>query len=60
MNAQHYRAAHWIQQGIFDGLRQFSEFEARVNAVLEEKDRGDADVGLSCACPQIRSMPQKS
>jgi hypothetical protein len=41
MNCLHYRAAHWIQKGIFDNLQSFGEFEARVDSVFEEKDRGD-------------------
>ena len=41
MNPQHKKAAHWIQKGIFDDLRSFGDFEAKVNPVVEEKDRGD-------------------
>jgi len=41
MNCLHYRTAYWLQQGIFDNLQSFAEFEARVNNVVEEKDRGD-------------------
>lgn len=41
MNAQHPKARYWIRQNIFDSLKSFSEFEARVNALEEEKDRGD-------------------
>jgi hypothetical protein len=40
MNAHHYKAAYWIGQGVFDGLTSFTEFEARVNDIFEEKDRG--------------------
>jgi hypothetical protein len=41
MNSLHYRAAHWLQQGIFDDIQSFSDFETRVDRVVEEKDRGD-------------------
>ena len=41
MNCFHYRAAHWLQLGIFDNLQSFGEFERRVNSVVAEKDRGD-------------------
>jgi predicted helicase len=40
--ALHYKAAYWLRQGIFDNLRSFDIFEDRVNAIPEEKDRGDA------------------
>jgi predicted helicase len=40
-NALHYKSAYWIRQGIFDELHSFEEFEARVNKIVEEKDRGD-------------------
>jgi len=40
-NALHHKSAHWIRQGIFDELQSFQGFEARVNEILEEKDRGD-------------------
>jgi predicted helicase len=41
MNPQHKRASYWIGQGVFDRLKSFTEFEARVNDIFEEKDRGD-------------------
>jgi predicted helicase len=41
MNAHHYKAAHWVGQGVFDGLTSFTEFESRVNDIFDEKDRGD-------------------
>jgi predicted helicase len=41
MNALHYKAAFWVGHGIFDGLASFTEFESRVNEIIEEKDRGD-------------------
>ena len=41
MNAQHYKAAYWVGQGVFDGLSSFSDFESRVDDIFEEKDRGD-------------------
>jgi superfamily II DNA or RNA helicase len=40
-NALHPKASHWIRQGIFDELETFEAFEARVNKIAEEKDRGD-------------------
>jgi predicted helicase len=40
-NALHPTAAYWIRQRIFDGLPSFEAFEARVNKIVEEKDRGD-------------------
>ena len=40
--AQHPKTSTWIRQGIFDDLKSFEEFEARVNRIPEEKDRGDA------------------
>jgi superfamily II DNA or RNA helicase len=40
-NALHPKSAYWIRQGIFDDLQSFEAFEARVNRVTEEKDRGD-------------------
>ena len=41
MNAFNPKAAYWIRNHVFDDLRSFSDFEARVNAIPEEKDRGD-------------------
>ena len=41
MLAQHYKASHWIKQGLFEALASFADFEQRVNQVAEEKDRGD-------------------
>jgi superfamily II DNA or RNA helicase len=41
MNPKHTKAAHWIQKGAFDDLKSFEDFQARVNPVVEEKDRGD-------------------
>ena len=40
-NALHTKSAYWIRQGIFDQLQSFDAFEARVNRIAEEKDRGD-------------------
>jgi predicted helicase len=42
MGALHPKASYWIRQGIFDDLRSFDAFESRINAIPEEKDRGDA------------------
>ena len=41
MNPLHPKTNHWIRQGMFDDLTSFADFEARVNEVPEEKDRGD-------------------
>lgn len=41
MGPQHYRSKHWIRTGIFNSLTTFKDFEERVNAIPEEKDRGD-------------------
>ena len=41
MNPLHSKAAHWIRQGLFDDLKSFADFEARIDVVVEEKDRGD-------------------
>lgn len=41
MNPLHYKAAHWIRQGLFDDLKSFAELESRINPIVEEKDRGD-------------------
>jgi superfamily II DNA or RNA helicase len=41
MPALHYRSSHWIHHGLFASLASFAEFESRVNAIPEEKDRGD-------------------
>ncbi|MDA0369809.1 MAG: Helicase associated domain protein, partial [Proteobacteria bacterium] len=41
MSASHYRASHWVREGVFDDLTSFGDFEERVNRVFEEKDRGD-------------------
>jgi predicted helicase len=40
-NALHFKSSYSIRQGIFDELRSFEEFEARVKKIVEEKDRGD-------------------
>jgi predicted helicase len=41
MTALHPKASYWIRQGVFDDLWSFEAFEARVNEIPEEKDRGD-------------------
>ena len=41
MNPLHYKATHWIRQGLFDDLKSFVELETRINSIPEEKDRGD-------------------
>ena len=40
-NPLHSKSAYWIRQGLFDELQSFAAFEARVNKIVEEKDRGD-------------------
>jgi predicted helicase len=39
--ALHPKVSYWIRQGIFDDLSCFEAFEARVNEIPDEKDRGD-------------------
>ncbi|MBM4127789.1 MAG: hypothetical protein FJ247_10640 [Nitrospira sp.] len=41
MPAKHVKARYWIATGIFDSLPSFTELEQRINAIAEEKDRGD-------------------
>ena len=41
MKALHYKAAFWVEHGIFDSLVSFSEFESRASDIFEEKDRGN-------------------
>ena len=41
MNPLHYKAAHWVREGLFDDLKSFVELETRINSIFEEKDRGD-------------------
>lgn len=41
MAALHAKASYWLRKGIFDDLTSFDDFEVRVSAVPEEKDRGD-------------------
>ena len=41
VNALHYKTAYWVEKGVFDRLSSFSDFESRVNDIVEEKDRGD-------------------
>jgi hypothetical protein len=53
MNAHHYKAAHWVGQGVFDGLTSFTEFESCVNDILEEKDRGDVFHDPNCGFPKL-------
>ena len=42
MNTLHPKAAHWVRTGIYSALTSFADFEAKVNKIPEEKDRGDA------------------
>jgi len=41
VKAKHRKSSGWIQGGVFAPLCSFAEFESRVNAISEEKDRGD-------------------
>lgn len=41
MSALHTKASYWVRQGIFDDLQAFQDLETRINAITEEKDRGD-------------------
>ena len=41
MPAKHIKARHWIETGIFNALPSFTDLEQRINAITEEKDRGD-------------------
>ena len=41
MNPLHYKAAHWVREGLFGDLKSFVELETRINSIFEEKDRGD-------------------
>ena len=41
MPALHSQTHGWIQSGVFAPLASFVDFESRVNAIPEEKDRGD-------------------
>jgi len=42
MTARHRAASHSVASGIFDGLKCFSDFEARISALASNKERGDA------------------
>jgi superfamily II DNA or RNA helicase len=41
MGPLHSRSHYWIRKGVFNALTSFQDFEERVNAIPEEKDRGD-------------------
>ena len=41
MSALHPKSSYWLRNGVFDDLTSFADFEAKVCAVTEEKDRGD-------------------
>ena len=41
VGAKNVKSDHWIHRGIFSPCSSFYEFEFRVNAIPEEKDRGD-------------------
>ena len=38
---QHNKTAFWLKEGIFDGVQNFRELQARIDQVSLEKDRGD-------------------
>ncbi len=41
-NAQHSKAGRFVQQRLFSGLSTFTELEARIAGLPDEKSRGDA------------------
>jgi predicted helicase len=41
-NAHHLKALTFVRQNLFSGIEKFSEFEARVASLPDEKSRGDA------------------
>jgi hypothetical protein len=41
MAALHLKSSNWVRHGAFAPVVSFAEFESRVNAIPEEKDRGD-------------------
>jgi hypothetical protein len=41
MSSHHSRANHWLHKRIFEDLDSFRDLEVRIEAVPEEKDRGD-------------------
>ena len=41
MPAKHIKARYWIATGIFDALPSFTDLEHRIDAITEEKHRGD-------------------
>ena len=48
--AQHPKAASFIRQNLFAGVRAFAELEARIAALSEERARGDAFEVFTEAC----------
>ncbi len=42
MAAKHQKSSYWVKQGVYDNLSSFRELEKRIDAIEEEKDRGDA------------------
>jgi hypothetical protein len=53
MNAHHYKAAHRVGEGVFDGLTLFTEFESRVKNIFEEKDHRDVFYDPHCGLPKL-------
>jgi hypothetical protein len=53
MNAHHYKAAHWVGKGVFDGLTLFTEFESCVKNIFEEKDHRDVFYYQNCGSPKL-------
>ena len=41
-NVHHLKALTFVRQNLFSGIENFSEFEARVASLPDEKSRGDA------------------
>jgi len=42
MSSRHRASKHFLALGIFDGLKSFSEIEARISVLPNNKERGDA------------------
>ena len=49
-SSQDAKTSACISYGIFDDLKSFAAFEARVNQLAEEKDRGDVFEVFMEAC----------
>lgn len=58
MNAQHYKAAYWIGQGVFDSVSSFADFESRVNEIVEFSWSISESYGDLRASTPLGSTPQ--